>query len=319
MRASDFRITLRRALRIPFPELAALPGGCCPLCGQQCDAHGDHADSCPQLAGLHDVAHNLVRDAVYVTAEEARLRPTLELKGLVPGTRQRPADVHLPAHVPHGLQPPVQQQPPPQPPPQQPAPQQPAAATEVGAARVGDAEAGARADSQAGTQAGAQGGASAPVSAPAAGAAGGACLDMVRVGTYAPSYVELGLQRALQEAHRRKALRPPPAGHFIVPIAFTTGGSFFEPTLRRAMSQWGALRLAEADAAGDDRELISAQRCVGLRWLPRLSAAAARGTAYLISRLLQAARGPDRLPLSDYVGTAADTRMRMTGAAAAGD
>ena len=125
--------------------------------------------------------------------------------------------------------------------------------------------------------------------------------------------------RALQEAHRRKALRPPPAGHFIVPIAFTTGGSFFEPTLRRAMSQWGALRLAEADAAGDDRELISAQRCVGLRWLPRLSAAAARGTAYLISRLLQAARGPDRLPLSDYVGTAADTRMRMTGAAAAGD
>ena len=202
---------------------------------------------------MHNVAHNLVRDAVYITAEEeARLRPTLELRGLVPGTRQRPADVHLPAHVPHGLQPPpVQLQPPPQqPPPQQPA-QQPAGGDSAAAA-AGDVEAGAQAGDQAGARGGAQGGAEA--GAPAAGAAAGwACLDIVRVGTHAPSWEQLGPQRALQEAHRRKARRPPPEGHFIVPIAFTTGGSFYEPTLRRAMSHWGALRLAEADAAGDDR------------------------------------------------------------------
>ena len=97
--------------------------------------------------------------------------------------------------------------------------------------------------------------------------------------------------------------KPPPKGHFIVPIAFTTGGSFFEATLRPALTQWAALRLADADAAGDDRAVVSAQRCL-LRWRGRLSAAAARGTALLVGRLLQAAQGPDKMPLTEVVETA---------------
>ena len=128
------------------------------------------------------------------------------------------------------------------------------------------------------------------------------------------TYERMGSQGALRAAHGRKARRPPPKGHFIVPIAFTTGGSFFEATLRPALTQWAALRLADADAAGDDRAVVSAQRCL-LRWRGRLSAAAARGTALLVGRLLQAARGPDEMPLTEVVGTAANTRMQLEGAA----
>ena len=147
----------------------------------------------------------------------------------------------------------------------------------------------------------------------------GACLDMVRVGTYAPSYVELGPQRALQEAHRRRRRSAAAACGALhrVPIAFTTGGSFFEPTLRRAMSQWGALRLALRQMlAGDDRELISAQRCVGLRWRCRapLRCGGARDGVPDQPPAAGSARARSALrcrskPLSDYVGTAAeDTR-----------
>ena len=101
-----------------------------------------------------------------------------------------------------------------------------------------------------------------------------------------------------------------------MPIAFTTGGSFFK-ALRPALTQWAALRLADADSDGDDRAVVSAQRCL-LRWRGRLSAAAAaRGTTLVvIGRLvLQAARGPDEMPLTEVVGTAANTRMQLAGAA----
>jgi hypothetical protein len=284
MRASDWRITLRRSLRLPFPALAKLSGGRCALCGQPCDAFGDHADSCRDLVGLHSVAHNQVRNAVYVTAQEARLQPTLELSGLVAGTLERPADVHLPAHVPHGLQPP-----------------QPAQQPGDGA---GDAAAAAVAPGDSGGDGGGDGD----------GDGAGACIDTVRVGVHCASYEAMGPQGALRAAHHRKARRPPPEGHFIVPIAFTTGGSFFEAALRPALTQWAALRLADADAAGDDRAVVSAQRCL-LRWRGRLSAAAARGTALLVGRLLQAARGPDEMPLTEVVGTAANTRVQLAGAA----
>jgi len=73
LRACDFRISLRRSLRMRFPALAALPGGRCPLCAQQCDAYGDHMDSCAELVGLFDRAHNMVRDAIFIIAEEARM------------------------------------------------------------------------------------------------------------------------------------------------------------------------------------------------------------------------------------------------------
>ena len=44
-----------------------------------------------------------------------------------------------------------------------------------------------------------------------------------------------------------------------------------------AMTQWRALRLAEAEAEGDDREHERGAWLVCLRWLLRLSAAAVRG------------------------------------------
>jgi hypothetical protein len=288
MRASDWCITLRRSLRLPFPALAKLGGGRCALCGQLCDAFGDHADSCPVLVGLHNVAHNQVRNAVYVTAQEARLQPTLELSGLVPDTLERPADVHLPAHVPHGLQPPQSTQ----------QPDDGAGDAAAAAAAPGDGDGDGDGDGNGYGD----------------GDGDGACLDIVRVGVHCATYEAKGPQGALRAAHGRKARRPPPKGHFIVPIAFTTGGSFFEATLRPALTQWAALRLADADAAGDDRAVVSAQRCL-LRWRGRLSAAAARGTALLVGRLLQAARGPDEMPLTEVVGTAANTRMQLEGAA----
>ena len=54
---------------------------------------------------------------------------------------------------------------------------------------------------------------------------------------------------------------------------------------------------------------------MGLRWLPRLSAAAAKGTTalLLIGKLLQAAQGPDDLSLTDVVGTAANAGRMLTG------
>ena len=79
---------------------------------------------------------------------------------------------------------------------------------------------------------------------------------------------------------------------------------------------------AAAVAEGDDDDREDGERPrraarVRLRWLPRLSAAAVRGTALLLSRLLRAARGPEQLLMSDVVGTVADTRMRLAGATGA--
>jgi len=220
LRACDFRISLRRSLRMRFPALAALPGGCCPLCGGQCDAYGDHVDSCAGLAGLFDPAHNMVRDAIFIIAEEARMRPALEVRGLVPGTRERPADVLLPAHVDHGLQ----------------QAQRAAAAAAAGATPA--------------------------AAAPAAGTVGrAACIDVTRAGVYCAPRATMGPQGALREAARRKAARAPPEGHIIVPLAFTTGGSFQGEVLGRALGRWAAQRLADADAGGNAREyIINAQR-----------------------------------------------------------
>jgi hypothetical protein len=272
-RPGDFRISLRRSLRMPFPALVALPGGRCPLCRQKCDAYGDHIDSCAALVGLFDLAHNMVRDAFFIIAEEARMRPALEVRGLVPGTRQRPADVLLPAHVEHGLRPPGHQQ-------------RPEAAA----------------------------GATPATAAPAAVAGGGgaACINATRAGVHCTTREAMGPQGALQEAARRKAARAPPEGHFIVPLAFTTGGSF-QTELGSTLRRWAAQRLADADAGGDAREYINAQRIMELRWLPRLSAAAARGTALMLGRLLHP-RGRDVLPLSDLVGTDSNTSRLLTGA-----
>ena len=88
------------------------------------------------------------------------------------------------------------------------------------------------------------------------------------------------------------SVRAPPEGDTIVPLAFTTGGSF-QTELGSTLRRWAAQRLADADAGGDAREYINAQRIMELRWLPRLSAAAARGTAMMVGRLLHP-RGQDR-------------------------
>ena len=99
-------------------------------------------------------------------------------------------------------------------------------------------------------------------------------------------------------------------------ITFTTGGSFYykEP-LSQAMTQWRALRLAEAEAEGDDRKHERGARLIclpgGCRASPRRQCGERRccSAACCVLR----ARGPEQLLMSDVVGTAADTRMRLTG------
>ena len=112
--------TLRLHLHLPFPQLLGGRIRCCvplsrdpgsALCGALLDEFGHHSERCPGLLGSLSIPHNLVRNATFVTASEAGLRPVLEPpqrladpRGAGPDTWQRPADVLLPASAPHGLQ-----------------------------------------------------------------------------------------------------------------------------------------------------------------------------------------------------------------------
>ena len=101
--AEELEATLRRRSRLPFPQLRA--GNVrCVCCGQLMDVFGDHAEACRVHGGKHDwAAHNRVRDALAACAREAGLLPETEKPALVEGTRERPADVYLPAEGRHGL------------------------------------------------------------------------------------------------------------------------------------------------------------------------------------------------------------------------
>jgi hypothetical protein len=94
---------VRRHLCLSFPDLRARAGlaPACPHCGQPLDPLGAHVLACREAGALDDKSHNLVRDALLGACEEAGFRAIPELPGLIDGTRQRPADVYLPAG--HGI------------------------------------------------------------------------------------------------------------------------------------------------------------------------------------------------------------------------
>jgi len=101
----EFRCALAR--RLMMPVLPGHGGRACPLCGAAAgalDAWGDHVDGCSGLKAFDTYGHNHGRDALCVVAQQARLRPRLEVVHLDPtAPLKRPADILLRSDVPHGL------------------------------------------------------------------------------------------------------------------------------------------------------------------------------------------------------------------------
>jgi hypothetical protein len=64
----------------------------CPLCHNACDAHGYHALTC-RWGGHIGVRHDAVRDVVFHAAQAAALRVGKEVKDIITGLRERPADI----------------------------------------------------------------------------------------------------------------------------------------------------------------------------------------------------------------------------------
>ena len=68
-----------------------------PFCHEVSDARGHHALSY-MWVGIHIKQHIIFRDCIYRLAQEAGLRPQLEVPGLLPEAPQRrPADIFLPS------------------------------------------------------------------------------------------------------------------------------------------------------------------------------------------------------------------------------
>jgi hypothetical protein len=101
--SSYWRITLARHLQLPLATRHA--GRLCPLCkAGTVDADGDHAEACAYLHPRLTEGHNHGRDAVFLIAQEANMRPELEVPGLVPGNAlRRPGDVCIKPYTRHGL------------------------------------------------------------------------------------------------------------------------------------------------------------------------------------------------------------------------
>jgi hypothetical protein len=87
-------MAIRRHLRLRLPGL--VNGSKC-ACGHKVDAYGDHADVCSRLAGPRNFRHDMFRDdAVLAPCKQVGLPATREEPDLIPGTRERPADVLVP-------------------------------------------------------------------------------------------------------------------------------------------------------------------------------------------------------------------------------
>ena len=87
-------MAVRRHLRLRLPGL--VDGARC-ACGHKVDAYGDHADVCIRLAATRNFRHNMLRDdAVLAPCKQVGLPATREEPDIIPGTRERPADVLVP-------------------------------------------------------------------------------------------------------------------------------------------------------------------------------------------------------------------------------
>ena len=94
MRPLEFRIAAKYRLGLPIYSSE----GNCPAgnCDRTSDVMGDHAIGCAYL-GERIFRHNLLRDAIFHSAQSACLNPSREIRGLLPGTDARPADIFLPS------------------------------------------------------------------------------------------------------------------------------------------------------------------------------------------------------------------------------
>ena len=69
--------------------------GKCIACGQNSDKFGDHSVGCVS-EGERIFRHNVIRDALHMTATQASLSPAKEQSALLPGSAEKPADIYIP-------------------------------------------------------------------------------------------------------------------------------------------------------------------------------------------------------------------------------
>ena len=94
MHPLEFRTAAKYRLGLPvFSSEGKCPAGNCDMTS---DVMGDHAIGCAYLSE-RTFRHNLLRDAIYNASASACLNPAREIRGLLPGSAARPADVFLPA------------------------------------------------------------------------------------------------------------------------------------------------------------------------------------------------------------------------------
>jgi len=100
---NELKCAVRRHLCLSFADMRARAGAVssCPHCRLPLDHLGAHVLACQGAGALDDKSHNLVRDALLGACQEAGFRAEPESPGLIDGTRERPADVFVPA--PHGI------------------------------------------------------------------------------------------------------------------------------------------------------------------------------------------------------------------------
>ena len=99
LRAEEYGCAARRRFCLTFPGLRGYPA--CPFlgCTERLDPFGRHIFACggEHQKGRDQRAHNEVRDHLFGVCKQAGFRPQCEPPGLIDGSRERPADVLLPA------------------------------------------------------------------------------------------------------------------------------------------------------------------------------------------------------------------------------
>jgi hypothetical protein len=154
-----------------------------------------------------------------------------------------------------------------------------------------------------------------------AGGARGVCIDVEHSQLLCDTHRGSAPAEVLAKAHRHKAGRAAPPGHFMYPLTWNSCGGWHEASLRPMLSKWAALRKAGEDAEDGENGISGAMSQIELRWLPRLSAAAHWGTAQAIVHLrsaLAASDGgdagwgeADEVPYGDVVGLDSHVRAAL--------
>ena len=281
----EYCCAARRHLNLSFPAFRTCPPPRCPFCREQMDEYGAHVLACGKAGVLDNDVHNLVRDHLYAVCGEAGFRPGKETPGLVPGSRQRPADVLLPAG--HGL--------------------------------GGSANAtipacldccGVRSECATYMASGlTQGMAAAhrtkaerkfdpaPAAYEEAAAKGDEAASQCAAGGGSAAEAE-----AAREAARTRALDARRPRLHVVPVVFSSCGCWYNGDPSRGVRAVMDTLAAKYKAGESDRPEGSGSAAVHSRWLPRLSTALERGVWWRFRYTLRALRGEfdvDPLTLAD--------------------